>query len=304
MDRAASRIVVFMGALVATLAVIASAAGVFLRGDLTTEPFVTVRGELVDVVMDGIYRYNAEAIVAEGVGWDIVTLVLVVPATLVTLVYLWRGSLRAALVMAGLLAYYTYQFFEYTMFWAYGPAYPIQLLAAALGISALVLLIWAVDLGKLPHRVSERFPRRAVMAFSVLVVVVLAGLWLPRILGTLGGETTDELQGATTMVVPAFDLGLLVPLAVFTGLAVWRRLAIGYVLAIIILVKGIFMAFAIDAMLLVEWQVTDELAAPPILVFFVIAILSLALGVRAVRSIGTGARVLPTSAAIRATARS
>jgi hypothetical protein len=221
MDRTVARVVACLGAIVAFLAAISSAAGIVLRGDLATSTFVTVRGEPVDIVREGIYRFNAEAIVAEGVGWDIVTLFVVVPATLVTLAWLWRGSLRAALVMGGLLAYFTYQAFEYTLFWAYGPAYPLHLLSAALSISTLGLLLFGIDLGSLPERIGDRFPRRAVIGSCIVVVVVLAGLWLPQILGTLGGETTDELQGATTMVVPAFDLGLLLlpPIAVFAVIA-------------------------------------------------------------------------------------
>jgi hypothetical protein len=293
MDRTVARVVVLLGGIVAALAALSSAAGILLRGDLATTPFVTVRGESVDVVTGGIYRYNAETIVAEGVGWDIVTLFVVVPLTLVTLAWLWRGSLRAALVAGGLLAYFAYQGFEYTMFWAYGPAYPLHLALAALSVSTLGLLLFGLDLGTLPERIGDRFPRRVVVGFCTLVVIVLGGLWLPQVVGTLGGETTDELQGATTMVVPAFDLGLLVPLAIFTAIAVWKRLAIGVVLAIIILVKGIVMALAIVAMLLVEGQVTGELALPPILVFGAIAGLSLVIAVQAVRAVNDGSERSP-----------
>lgn len=280
-----ARVVAGMAAVVAALAGIASAAGILLRGDLATTPFTTVRGEVVPMVMDGIYRYNAEAVVAEGVGWDLVTLLLVVPVTIVAAVLLWRGSLRAALVMGGLLAYFAYQYFEYLMFWAYGPLYPIHLLTGALGISALVLLIAGFDLAALPRSIDSRFPRRAVVGFSIAVAVVLCGLWLPTIIGTLGGEVTDELNGASTLVVPAFDLGLLVPLAVFTAVAVARRASIGYVLAMIVLVKGVCMALAIVAMLVVEWQVTGEALIPPMVIFGILALVSLAIGVRAVRAI-------------------
>jgi hypothetical protein len=285
MDRDASRLIIALSAIVTSMAALAAAAGVFLRGDLATAPFVTVRGEAIDAVTSGIYRYNAESIVAEGVGWDLVTLLVVVPAAAVTLLQLWRGSLRAALVLGGLLAYFAYQFFEYAMFWAYGPAYPLHLLTGALSLSTLVLLVWNLDLRALADRVADTFPRRAVTAFCVLVVIVLAALWVPQILGTLGGVTTDELQGATTMVVPAFDLGLLMPLAIFTALAVWRRLPIGVVLALVLLVKGIVMALAIVAMLLVEWRVTGQLALPPIVGFALIALLSLFLARRALRTV-------------------
>ena len=285
MDRTIARVVVLLGGIAAMLAGLASAAGILLRGDLVTSEFITVRGEVVRVVTEGIYRYNSEGIVAEGVGWDIVTLLVVAPATLIALFLLWRGSLRAALVSAGLLAYFAYQSFEYAVFWAYGPLYPLYVGTLATSVSALALLVYGLDLELVAERVSERFPRRAVTAYAVLIVVILAGLWLPVIGGTLGGEVTDELEGASTLVVPAFDLGLLVPLGIFTAVAVWRRLPVGYLLGMIVLVKGASMALAIASMLIVEWLVTDDLLVPPLMVFALTSLASVIIGVRALQSI-------------------
>jgi hypothetical protein len=104
------------------------------------------------------------------------------------------------------------------------------------------------------------------------------------------------------MVVPAFDLGLLVPLAIFTAVAVWGRLPIGVVLALVLLVKGIVMALAIVAMLLLEWRVTGEVALPPIVGFALIALLSLVLARRALRAVDDGDRV-PTVAPLADAAR-
>jgi hypothetical protein len=284
------RPVVILGVVVASLAGIAAAAGVFLRGDLSTFPFTTVRGEAIDVVADGVYRYNADSIVAEGVGWDLVTLLLVVPAALVTAILLWRGSVRAALVMAGLLAYFTYQYFEYAVFWAYGPLYPLQLLTAALAVSTLAILVARLDLAAIATGARERFPARLVAAYGALAVALLAGLWLPVIAGTLGGDVADELQGATTLVVPVFDLGLLVPLAIATAVTAYRRLPVSVLLGVVLLVKGVAMGLAIVAMLLVEWQVTGEPQPPPVVIFAALAAISLAIGWRAVRAIGGDAR--------------
>lgn len=287
-DGMTARVVVVLGGIVAALAGVASAAGVFLRGDLATTEFMTVRGELVEVVTDGVYRFNAEGIVAEGVGWDIVTLLVVVPAMAIALVLMWRGSLRAVLVTAGLLAYFCYQSLEYAVFWAYGPLYPVYVATLASSVSALGLLVYGLDLDTLRKRVSPAFPRRSIVGYSIAVVVILCGLWLPVILSTLGGEAGDELQGASTLVVPALDLGLLVPLAIFTGLAVYQRLSVGYLLGMIILVKGGSMALAITAMLGVEWLVTDELLLPPLLIFSAVAAISLVVSAGALGSIAAG----------------
>lgn len=285
MDRSIVRFVVLLGGIAAMLAGVASAAGVLLRGDLATTEVVTARGEVVQLVTDGIYRFNAEGIVAEGLGWDVVTLFLVVPATLVTLFLAWRGSLRATLVVAGLLAYLCYQSAQYAVFWALGPLFPLYVATLALSVSALGLLLYGLDTGNLRLAAGRAFPRRSVVGYSMAVVVILAGLWLPVIVSTWGVVTVDHLEGAATLVVPAFDLGLLVPLAVFTGLAAWRALPVGYVLGSIVLVKGGAMALAIAAMLIVEAAVTEELAVPPLVVFLAMAVISVVIGWRALGSI-------------------
>jgi hypothetical protein len=280
-----SRLVAVLGGLAAVLAGFASAAGVLLRGNLETTEFTTVRGEVVPMVTDGIYRFNAEGIVAEGIGWDLVTLLVVVPATLLTVALLWRGSFRAILVAAGLLAYLCYQSAQYAVYWALGPLFPVYIATLALSVSALGLLLYGLDVQALRARVDRPFPRRSVVAYSVAVVLILAGLWLPVVVGTWGVAVVDQLQGASTLVVPVFDLGLLVPLAIFTGLAVWRMLPLGYLLASMVLVKGASMALAIASMLMVEANITGELALPPLLVFSVLALVSLVLGARALRSL-------------------
>ena len=300
MDRTVARVVATLGGIAAVTAGLSSAAGVFLRGDLATTEFMTVRGEVVRVVTEGVYRFNSEGIVAEGIGWDLVTLLVVVPATLVALGLLWRGSLRAALVSAGLLAYFVYQSAEYAVFWAYGPLYPLYVVILAFSVSALALLIHGLDLEALAARVGGHFPRRAITVYATLIVVILLGLWLPVIAGTLGGEVTDELEGASTLVVPAFDLGLLLPLAIFTAVATWKRLAVGYLLGMLVLVKGASMALAISAMLVVEWMVTDELLVPPLVVFTLMALVSAALIVNGLGSIEEEEAGLPVALPARA----
>lgn len=126
------------------LAPVASLAGVLFRGDLDTVEFRTVRGEVVEVVSEGVYRHDADGIVGEGIDWDLATLLLVVPASLVGLRFLWQGSPRAALAL-----------------------------------SALAVLMASLDLASLPSRVGAGFPHRAVVGYGVLVVLMLSRMWLP-----------------------------------------------------------------------------------------------------------------------------
>lgn len=69
-------------AVLAVAVVVVAAMGVIGRGDGSTEQVVSARGEPVEMVTTGVYANNPERLVAEGIGWDLVTLLLVVPALL------------------------------------------------------------------------------------------------------------------------------------------------------------------------------------------------------------------------------
>jgi hypothetical protein len=286
-----SRLLAALVALAGILAGLASLAGIVLRGDLATFPWTTLRGEDVQIVSGGIYAWNSLPVVSEGVGWDIVTLLLAVPGAVLAAVGVARGSFRATLVALGFLVYFLYQYTEYAMFWAVGPLYPLHLLLVAVSLCSIGVLVAGLDLAHAAERFDGRFPRRAVAGLGAFMVVVLCGLWLPTIWKVVvGGEFQGNLNGGVTLVIPALDLGFLVPLGIFTSVAAWRRLPAGYVLATTVVVKAVAMASAIAAMLVVEWLTTGVLAIVPTALFGLTALGSAAIGYRVYGSIADAPR--------------
>ena len=101
---------------------VASGAGVFFRGEPVTKAAVSIRGERYEYRDSGVYRYTAERVIAEGVGWDLVTLGLAAPAFFLTWVRfrsLFRKNnppIHLRLLLAGILFYFLYQYLEYAMF--------------------------------------------------------------------------------------------------------------------------------------------------------------------------------------------
>jgi len=283
-----------LAALIAVLGAIASGAGVFLRGDLATVPYTTVRGEVVDALTGGIYRFNGLPIASEGVGWDVVTLFLIVPALVLTVPGLWRGSLRAGLIATGLFAYFLYQYAEYAMALAYGPLFLLYVAIFALSLSGIAVLVATIGVAELPERFGPRFPRRAVMGFGIFMAVLLTGMWLPLIARSFGQAVVDQLDGGTTLVVQAFDLGFLVPLGLFTAVAVQRRQPIGFVLASVVVVKGVAMGSAIAAMLVFESLTTGTTQVVPIVGFALIALVSLVIAGRVFGSLERPAGIVRT----------
>jgi hypothetical protein len=89
-------------------------------------------------------------------------------------------------------------------------------------------------------------------------------------------------------VVQALDLGLIVPLALFTGVAAWRGSAVGYLLGSIVAVKAVAMAAAICAMLLSAWAYEGKLEVAPLAIFAAVAGVSGWLGIHMYRSVLPG----------------
>ena len=95
---------------------------------------------------DGLYAYNALRLVAEGVGWDVFTLIVIVPALLGLTLWVARGSFRGRLVAVGLLGYFAYMYLEYAVTWAFGPLFALFI---AIYAASLLGIVW---IGEQPGR--------------------------------------------------------------------------------------------------------------------------------------------------------
>jgi hypothetical protein len=253
---------------VSVMVAVTAGLGVFARGDGSAAEVASVRGERYLMATTGVYAHNAQRVVAEGVGWDLVTLFLVVPAMLLVLPTVRRGSLRGRLAAMGLLGYFVYQYLMYVMTWAFGPLFlPFTVIFSA-AAAALAWIASTIRISDLPERFTDRFPRRGVAIFCWLMSAALTALWLQRIVAGLRADWAKAmLQGETTLVVQAMDLGILVPLAVFTGVAAWRRKPVGYLLAPVFMIKGLTMCAAIVAMVIGAAVVEHKLDAGGLAMF-------------------------------------
>jgi hypothetical protein len=284
----------YLGLMAAVVGAVA-AIGVFGRGDGTTEAVVSVRGEPFDLVTTGVYAWNPERLVAEGIGWDVFTLAIAVPALLLAARGVWQGSLRWRLVTIGLLAYLWYQYLMYAMAWAIGPLF---LPFVAIFAAAAVGVAWfaaSVRVTSLARHVTDRYPRRGMMMLCAAMALLLLGMWLPLIATVLRGDLEGTLLGQTTLVVQGLDLGVIVPLSLATLVLLWRRAPAGLLLATALAVKGLAMAVAIGAMLVSAWAVEGALEIGPFVLFTAVAVVCLTLLVLMMRAIREGPVTQPAT---------
>lgn len=273
---------------VAVIAGIAAAIGVLARGDGSSAEAVSIRGEHYSYATTGVYAHNAVRVVAEGVGWDAVTLFFAVPALLVAAWFVARGSLRGRLVAIGILGYFTYQYLMYSVFWALGPLFPLFVLLFPLSITGIVWILSRTDLTELAARIGIGFPRRTLVAFGVAIALLLVAMWVPRIATGLAGDLAGAgLLGTPTLSVQALDLGLVAPLSLATAGLVARRHRVGYLLAALFSVKAVTMAGAIVAMGVSAWMVEGRLEVIPFAIFTAVTGFAGWLAFRVLRSVGS-----------------
>jgi hypothetical protein len=275
---------------VAILAAIASAAGVFGRGGAEFITVTSPRGDTYDMAITGVYAYSAERVVAEGVGWDVVTLLLAVPLLLVAVPFVARGSYRGRLIAAGLLGYFLYAYLEYSVTWAFGPLFLLFVAACGLSLVGIAWIGWSLVADRDQNPIGEPFPRRPWAALNLAMSSLLTLMWLQRISLAMGGDTT-MLLGETTMTVQALDLGLVVPLSVMGAVLVLQRSQLGYTFAAAFGVTFVMLSIAITGMLVsaaIE-EGTPEIV--PIAIFGVAAGTALALLIRMYRRQLTAPRI-------------
>jgi hypothetical protein len=262
---------------------------VFFRGDGSVETVISPRGESYQMVVTGVYRYNAQRIVAEGIGWDVFTLFAAVPALLLCLIWLsrgpTRGTLRARLFALGVLSYLFYQYLMYSVAWAFGPLFLLFVVIFAISLVAIVRIVATIDMDELGSCTGTRFPALGMGIFSLAIAALLVVMWLARIVAAMNGKLDGILLGQTTLVVQALDLGLVVPLAIFTGVTALRRRRIGYLLSSVVVIKGVAMAAAICAMLIAAWIVEGTLEIVPFVIFAAATTVALWLAFRIYRSV-------------------
>ncbi|MDO5495979.1 MAG: hypothetical protein Q4G64_09720, partial [bacterium] len=275
----------------ATLATI----GIWFRGAAGTRVIEGLHGP-AEVVTGGLYAGNSAAVVAEGVGWDVVTLALAAPLLLGLAVVgartdgVTRRGSRIALAAAGLLFYVLYQYHQYAITYAFGPLLPAFIVLAA---SALICLL--LTLGSLPPlRPTPRYPRRTLIAIMALVPLALTGMWAGRIFAALTDPAAraETLQHYTTLPVQVMDLVWLVPLGGLFAVLLARRHPIGYLGATILAVKGATMAFAIVAMVIGTAGATGELEIPGLVMFLAVGMActyAAVRGILALEPVTTGA---------------
>jgi hypothetical protein len=184
-----------------------------------------------------LYRDQAFALAAWRVN-DPMTLFVAVPVLFVSLVLALRGSLRGLLVLLGVMQYALYNY----AFYLFGAALNVHFLlyVALFVVSGMTLItgLSALDAIADGWCISPQAPTRFVAAYMGIWALVLGVAWVGQtLLFSLTGKV-PEIGEEPLRLIAALDLSLVVTPVAFSAAWLWARRRWGYVIAVVLNVKG------------------------------------------------------------------
>jgi len=231
---------------IAVLSAFVNIVGLISTGGEGQHDFTAVTGEKVQIYGEGIYKNDSISVVAQGKAADLVTLVFAVPLLLVALVLATRNSFRGRLLLTGTLGYFLYTYVSYVFLWSYNQLFLVYVILMSLSIFSFVLSMMTFNTSKISQKFSDKLPRKFLGGFQIFVAVTIALMWLGRIFES---KVPFGLEHYTTLVIQAMDLGIVVPVALLSGILLIKKKPYGYLLSSVIIIKGITMLAAICAMI-------------------------------------------------------
>jgi hypothetical protein len=264
------KIILFVSALIAILAVTASGAGLLWKD---------------------LYKNETQSGTSQLVGNDLVTLILCVPLLILSAYFAAKGSLRCRLIWTGTLFYFLYVYAMMSFMAAYNQLFLVYVAVYSLSLFSFAASLLTLDVNKVKDSLKDA-PIRLTAYFMLFIGTALLLMWLGIILPPLASSQSPAvLETYTTLVVQALDLGIVVPLAILTGVVLLRKNVWGYTLASIVLIKVSTLGTAVLSMALFMVLNEVEVETPQVILFILMLACSLMITVVFYRKMRLGCGV-------------
>lgn len=238
--------------------------------------FKSIHGERVPIYGRGLYQFESVTMAAQAKAQDIVTIFLGIPLLIISLSLTKRGLLKGRLLLAGTLGYFLYTYASYSFLAMYNPMFLIYVILLSTSFFAFTLTMMSFDLKRLSSRFQPQTPIKFIGYFLIFLAIIIALMWLGRIVNPLrAGIVPAELGHYTTLVIQALDFAFVVPAAMLAGLLVLRKKPFGYLLASVVIIKGITMLTAISAMIIGMISAGEPVAMMEVVVFPIFNIITI-----------------------------
>lgn len=182
------------------------------------------------IFIEDLYR-DTPSFEAQAVAQDFVSLVIGLPALILSGISAKNGSKRAYLIWLGVLVYLVYTYVVAAFSVRFNSMFLVYV--ALLGCSLYTLIggIASADLKGIRDSFTEKTPAKAVSIFLIVLAALFYFLWLSEIFPALvSGEIPQTVKDVETPTnsIHVLDMAWILPAMVFTSVWLRRKQRIGY----------------------------------------------------------------------------
>ena len=180
-----------------------------------------------------LYRDN-EVFTKVWMGNDVVSFAVVAPFLLFVLIRLKQQSFKAQLVWAGLLGYSFYNYAFYLLGTTFNSFFLIYVLLVALSLYALINVLTGIDIKSVGQKFRSTAPVKLISIFLFMIALFLGVFEISQAVRFV---FTGRMPQVPPLIL-ALDLVFIIPNMLLAAIWLWKRFNWGYILTIIMLVKG------------------------------------------------------------------
>ncbi len=215
-------------------------------------PFTTPRGEQVEIYGGaGPYRFDNtyKAIAFRSFDWA--NLVVVLPLFVAGLGLYRRGKFRGQLLLAALFTYLAYIYLIGVMGNAFNALFLVWTALFSIGGIGLCLTLTQMDFAAVPAKLAGSFPRKSVAVYVLGVGLILLAQYMAEVIAAYTtGAPPASLDHYTTLELASLELGIMIPLHIIGGLALWKGKTWGYLTATLLAFASFMVFVALSVSLL------------------------------------------------------
>lgn len=245
------------------------------------------------IFINGLYR-DTPSLVAQAIGQDAITLLVVLPTLVIGAFLASRGSQRAWLIWLGVLTYIVYTYASYAFGIRFNPLFLIYV--ALLGCSTYALIggLVTTDWVGIKERFTAKTPVKAVSIYLGVFAALFYLLWLSEAVpASIAGETPQSVidAGTPTNLVHVLDMAWMLPALGITAVSLWRKQPLGHTLAGALLICLVLLISAILSMVVTMGRAGQPAVIPQVVIFGVLFASSIGMMIwylKNLRASGTG----------------
>jgi len=223
-------------------------------------------------------------------GQDIIDLLILAPALLVTSIFAFRGSRIAGILRGGIFLYAGYTFAIFCFNIHFNKLFILY--CFEFGLSFYLLMHFLFSLFKREHseQLSNEIIYKVTGIYFVMISLIFFLLWMSEILPSVINDSTPQIlieTGLFTNPVHVLDLSVFLPGIFMTGVFLLRRNATAGYLAPAILVFFVLMDITIAFLIVLMENERTQLNFPLIIIMSFLALFSLGILIRLLKKVQT-----------------